>query len=65
MGRVVRGGAAEKTGLLREGDELLEVNGLPLRGKSVNDVCAALAGMTGTLTLLVAPRYFELCYDLY
>ncbi|XP_026480446.1 MAGUK p55 subfamily member 5-like isoform X2 [Ctenocephalides felis] len=56
VGRVVRGGAAEKTGLLREGDELLEVNGLPLRGKSVNDVCAALAGMTGTLTLLVAPR---------
>jgi MAGUK p55 subfamily member 5 len=55
IGRVVRGGAAEKSGLLHEGDEILEVNGIELRGKSVNDVCALLGSMTGTLTFLVVP----------
>ncbi|KFM64967.1 MAGUK p55 subfamily member 5, partial [Stegodyphus mimosarum] len=39
VGRIVKGGVAEKSGLLHEGDEILEVNGLELRGKSVNDVC--------------------------
>ncbi|XP_044737039.1 protein PALS1 isoform X2 [Chrysoperla carnea] len=55
IGRIVRGGAADKSGLLREGDEVLEVNGVELRGKSVNAVCDLLAGMTGTLTFLVVP----------
>lgn len=55
IGRVVRGGAAEKSGLMHEGDEILEVNGIEMRGKSVNDVCTILSGMTGTLTFLVVP----------
>ncbi|XP_055643750.1 uncharacterized protein LOC129779964 isoform X3 [Toxorhynchites rutilus septentrionalis] len=55
IGRVVRGGAAEKSGLLHEGDEILEVNGIEMRGKTVNDVCALLGAMTGTLTFLVVP----------
>lgn len=55
IGRVVRGGAAEKSGLMHEGDEILEVNGIEMRGKSVNDVCAILSGMSGTLTFLVVP----------
>uniref|UniRef100_A0A336MZ87 CSON003436 protein n=1 Tax=Culicoides sonorensis TaxID=179676 RepID=A0A336MZ87_CULSO len=55
IGRVVRGGAAEKSGLMHEGDEILEVNGIEMRGKSVNDVCALLSAMTGTLTFLVVP----------
>uniref|UniRef100_A0A1B6C910 MAGUK p55 subfamily member 5 n=1 Tax=Clastoptera arizonana TaxID=38151 RepID=A0A1B6C910_9HEMI len=55
IGRVVRGGAAEKSGLLHEGDEVLEVNGIEMRGKSVNDVCDLLSGMTGTLTFLIVP----------
>jgi len=42
IGRIVRGGAAEKSGLLHEGDEILEVNGQELRGKTVNEVCALL-----------------------
>lgn len=56
IGRIVKGGAAEKSGLLREGDEVLEVNGVEMRCKSVNDVCDLLAGMTGTLTFLVVPN---------
>ncbi|XP_037773643.1 uncharacterized protein LOC119569640 isoform X3 [Penaeus monodon] len=55
IGRIVKGGAAEKSGLLHEGDEILEVNGVEVRGKSVNDVCDMLAGMTGTLTFIIIP----------
>lgn len=55
IGRVVRGGAAEKTGLLHQGDEVLEVNGVAMRGKSVNEVCDILAAMNGTLTFFVVP----------
>ena len=35
IGRVVKGGAAERSGQLHPGDEVLEVNGLKLKGKSV------------------------------
>lgn len=45
IGRIVKGGAAEKSGLLHEGDEILEVNGVEVRGKSVNDICDMLAGL--------------------
>ncbi|XP_065366268.1 uncharacterized protein sdt isoform X2 [Calliphora vicina] len=55
IGRIVRGGAAEKSGLLHEGDEILEVNGQELRGKTVNEVCALLSTMQGTLTFLIVP----------
>ncbi|XP_020289453.1 uncharacterized protein LOC109857514 isoform X2 [Pseudomyrmex gracilis] len=55
IGRVVRGGAADKSGLLHEGDEVLEINGVEMRGKNVNDVCDILAGMQGDLTFLILP----------
>ena len=55
VGRIIRGGTAEASGLLHEGDEVLEVNGVELRGKDVNEVCDILAAMTGTLTFLVVP----------
>ncbi|XP_037302153.1 MAGUK p55 subfamily member 5-like isoform X1 [Manduca sexta] len=56
IGRIVRGGAAEKSGLLHEGDELLEVNGVAMRGKSVHEVCQVLGALSGTLAVVVAPR---------
>lgn len=55
IGRIVRGGAAEKSGLLHEHDEILEVNGIEMSGRNVNEVCALLAAMTGTLTFLIVP----------
>ncbi|CAH0560800.1 unnamed protein product [Brassicogethes aeneus] len=55
VGRIVRGGAADKSGLLHEGDEILEVNGIEMRGKSVNAVCDILQAMEGTLTFLIVP----------
>ncbi|VDP36907.1 unnamed protein product [Soboliphyme baturini] len=42
IGRIVRGGVAEKSKLLSEGDEIIEVNGIDMRGKSVNEVCDLL-----------------------
>lgn len=38
VSRVVKGGAAESSGLLSEGDEILEINGISIRGKHVNEV---------------------------
>jgi len=39
IGRIVKGGVAEKSGLLHEGDEILEINGVEIRGMNINDVC--------------------------
>lgn len=55
VGRIVKGGTAEKSGLLRPGDEILEVNGIEMRGKSVDDVCDVLAGMSGSLVFIILP----------
>jgi len=55
VGRIIKGGAADRSGLLHEGDEILEVNEVGLRGKNVNEVCDILARMTGTLTMLIVP----------
>jgi len=55
VGRIIKGGAAERSGLLHEGDEILEVNEVELRGKNVNEVCDILSRMTGTLTMLIVP----------
>lgn len=38
ISRIVRGGAAERSGLLSEGDEILEINNVEIRGKDVNQV---------------------------
>ena len=38
VGRIIRGGMAEASGLLHEGDEILEVNEIDLRGKGVDEV---------------------------
>lgn len=45
ISRIVRGGAAEKSGLLSEGDEILEINGVEIRGKDVNQVFDILVSM--------------------
>ncbi|XP_063804220.1 protein PALS1 isoform X2 [Pseudophryne corroboree] len=55
ISRIVKGGAAEKSGLLHEGDEILEINGLEIRGKDVNDVFELLAEMHGTLSFVLIP----------
>lgn len=51
ISRIVRGGAAERSGLLSEGDEILEINGVEIRGKDVNQVFDIL------VSILAAPSY--------
>ncbi len=60
VARIIRGGTAEASGLLHEGDEILEVNEVELRGKDVNEVCEILARMSGTMTFLVVPTRHHL-----
>ncbi|XP_054652652.1 protein PALS1 [Dunckerocampus dactyliophorus] len=55
ISRIVRGGAAERSGLLAEGDEILEINGVEIRGKDVNQVFDILADMHGLLTFVLIP----------
>ncbi|KAK6753069.1 hypothetical protein RB195_012585 [Necator americanus] len=54
VGRVVKGGIVEKTGLLKEGDELLEMNGIDLRGKNVTEVCELLRSISGEVRFVVS-----------
>ncbi|KAL0969740.1 hypothetical protein UPYG_G00231650 [Umbra pygmaea] len=55
ISRIVKGGAAECSGLLHEGDEILEINGVEIRGKDVNEVFDILADMHGNLTFVLIP----------
>uniref|UniRef100_A0A672LRP6 Protein PALS1 n=1 Tax=Sinocyclocheilus grahami TaxID=75366 RepID=A0A672LRP6_SINGR len=55
ISRIVKGGAAENSGLLHEGDEILEINGVEIRGKDVNEVFDILADMHGVLTFVLIP----------
>ena len=41
--------------MLHEGDEILEINGVTVKGKTVAEVCELLADMDGTLTFLLYP----------
>lgn len=56
ISRIVRGGAAERSGLLSEGDEILEINGVEIRGKDVNQVFDILVGMSMGLGALGESR---------
>ncbi|KRZ62390.1 MAGUK p55 subfamily member 5 [Trichinella nativa] len=64
IGRIIRGGVAEKTNLLHEGDEIIEVNGVDLRGKTVHEVCDLLCNLFGELTfIIVASRRSDTAVD--
>ncbi|XP_071833486.1 protein PALS1-like isoform X2 [Apostichopus japonicus] len=55
IGRIIKGGMAEKTGLLHEGDRILEINGMDVNGKSVDEISDMLADVNGTITFRVIP----------
>ncbi|XP_076463410.1 protein PALS1-like [Babylonia areolata] len=57
IARIVNGGAAQKSGLLHEGDEILDVNGIDMRGKSIDEVSEILANMTGRVTFMIIPAH--------
>ncbi|XP_060761418.1 MAGUK p55 subfamily member 7 [Neoarius graeffei] len=55
VARIMRGGAADRSGLLHEGDELREVNGVPMEDKNPEEVIPILAQSDGAVTFKVIP----------
>uniref|UniRef100_UPI003AAAE590 MAGUK p55 subfamily member 7-like n=1 Tax=Centroberyx gerrardi TaxID=166262 RepID=UPI003AAAE590 len=55
VARIMRGGAADKSGLIHEGDELKEVNGVSLEHKKPKEILPLLARSQGEVTFTVIP----------
>ena len=55
IARVMHGGAADRSGLISVGDEVIEVNGINVEGKSPNDVLLILQMAENTITFKLVP----------
>ncbi|XP_065205622.1 MAGUK p55 subfamily member 7 isoform X2 [Planococcus citri] len=55
IARVMHGGAADRSGLIHVGDEVVEVNGICVEGKTPNDVLKILQSSEGTITFKLIP----------
>jgi C-terminal processing protease CtpA/Prc len=51
----MHGGAADRSGLIHVGDEVHEVNGIPVFGKTPNEVLKILQDSEGTITFKLIP----------
>ncbi|GBM20823.1 MAGUK p55 subfamily member 7 [Araneus ventricosus] len=56
IARVLHGGAADRSGLIHAGDEVHEVNGINIKGKSPHDVVNILQCREGPITFKLVPR---------
>lgn len=56
IARVLHGGAADRSGLIHVGDEVHEVNGISIRGKSPFDVVNLLSCREGPITFKLVPK---------
>uniref|UniRef100_A0A3Q2Q8T6 MAGUK p55 scaffold protein 7a n=1 Tax=Fundulus heteroclitus TaxID=8078 RepID=A0A3Q2Q8T6_FUNHE len=55
VARIMRGGAADRSGLIHAGDELKEVNGIPVEDKKPEEIIRILAQSQGAITFKVVP----------
>ncbi|KAK7865890.1 hypothetical protein R5R35_005618 [Gryllus longicercus] len=55
IARIMHGGAADRSGLIHVGDEVCEVNGISVEGKTPNDVLKILQSSEGTITFKLVP----------
>ncbi|CAG9771119.1 unnamed protein product [Ceutorhynchus assimilis] len=55
IARVMHGGAADRSGLIHVGDEVVEVNAINVEGKQPNDVLEILQNSEGTITFKLVP----------
>lgn len=55
VARIMKGGAADRSGVINVGDELREVNDICTRGMDPNDVVSLLTNSTGPLILKLIP----------
>ncbi|XP_029955687.1 MAGUK p55 subfamily member 7 isoform X1 [Salarias fasciatus] len=59
VARIMRGGAADRSGLIHVGDELKEVNGIPVDDKKPEEIIQILAQSQGAITFKVVPGVKE------
>ncbi|KAM8823015.1 MAGUK p55 subfamily member 7 isoform 2-T3 [Spinachia spinachia] len=59
VARIMRGGAADRSGLIHEGDELKEVNGITVDDKKPEEIIRILAESQGAITFKVIPSVKE------
>ncbi|XP_013137497.1 PREDICTED: MAGUK p55 subfamily member 7 [Papilio polytes] len=57
IARVMHGGAADRSGLIHAGDEVIEVNGISVENKTPSDVLAILQNSEGTITFKLVPSF--------
>ncbi|KAM3604016.1 uncharacterized protein V6R79_005236 [Siganus canaliculatus] len=57
VARIMRGGAADKSGLIHEGDELKEVNGVSLEHRKPKEVLSLLARSQGEVKFKIIPAF--------
>ncbi|XP_056868928.1 MAGUK p55 subfamily member 7 isoform X6 [Takifugu flavidus] len=55
VARIMKGGAADRSGLIHIGDELKEVNGIPVDDKKPEEVIRILSQSQGAITFKVVP----------
>ncbi|XP_026169673.1 MAGUK p55 subfamily member 7-like isoform X1 [Mastacembelus armatus] len=55
VARIMRGGAADKSGLIHEGDELKEVNGVSLEHRKPKEILPLLARSQGEVKFKIVP----------
>ncbi|XP_041029420.1 MAGUK p55 subfamily member 3 isoform X5 [Carcharodon carcharias] len=59
VARIMRGGAADRSGLVHVGDELREVNEIPVEHKTPEEISQILAQCQGSITLKLIPAVKE------
>ncbi|XP_041987680.1 MAGUK p55 subfamily member 7 isoform X2 [Aricia agestis] len=57
IARVMHGGAADRSGLIHAGDEVIEVNGISVENKTPADVLTILQNSEGTITFKLVPSF--------
>ncbi|XP_031721239.1 MAGUK p55 subfamily member 7-like [Anarrhichthys ocellatus] len=55
VARIMRGGAADRSGLIHEGDELKEVNGVSLEHRKPKEILPLLTRSQGEVTFTIVP----------
>ncbi|KAK6312568.1 hypothetical protein J4Q44_G00182320 [Coregonus suidteri] len=55
VARIMRGGAADRSGLIHVGDELREVNGIPVDDKKPDEILRILSQSQGAITFKIIP----------
>ncbi|KAM8967156.1 MAGUK p55 subfamily member 7 [Pelodytes ibericus] len=59
VARIMRGGAADRSGLIHVGDELREVNGITVEDKKPEEIIHILAQSQGAITFKIIPSIKE------